>query len=107
MKSIPTCEQETTINYSRTDDTAFIWTSDVITMNKLDKLVEKDDSPWECIDIAKNPEYGILAKEYKCPKNMISFRSKKIVQSEEHRKKLAAHLRAYRGNRDSNSSEDS
>ena len=109
MKNIPTNEQEATISFSRTEDTANIWTSDSVVMNKLDKFVEDENSPWKCTGVGKNEEGGVVCKEYTVTKNMISFRSKKITGrklTEEQKARQAKILRTYRENKKSNSLED-
>lgn len=100
MKSIPNAEQETTISFGREDDIAVIWTSDKTMMNKLDKLVENDDSPWKCVDVGRNDEYGVLCKEYRVPKKLISFRSRTTTRemTEEQKQRSAEALRLYREN---------
>lgn len=76
-------EQETTINFSRTDDTAYIWTSDPTVMTKLDKFVEA--GTYKLDRVERIHDTGeICGKWYTCPKQAISFRKK--LWSEERRK---------------------
>lgn len=74
-RNTPRNEQEITINISRNDKTASIWTNDITCYTKLDKLVEKNPKEW--INTATTEINGeIASKEYKCSKNLISFRLK-------------------------------
>ena len=77
MKGIPVNEQETTIQFDRDGDMARIWTSDTTVMTKLDKLVKTSDL-WECTDaVTETDSLRVVAKEYRCPKRLVSFRSGK------------------------------
>lgn len=109
MKGIPTNEQETTIQFDRDGNKARIWTSDTTVMTKLDRLV-KDSDLWESTDIVTADDIAfVIAKEYRCPKEMITFRSKKVTgrkMSEEHKQKLVEGARLYRENRTLTTSED-
>ena len=90
-------EQETIIRFGREDQTAFVCTSDVVVMNKLDKLVDSSDD-WKFLRETKFRDGNIAEKEYECPKRFISFRSKKTsrVLTEEQKKELAERLRTAR-----------
>lgn len=104
---VPVNEQETTIQFDRVGDKANIFTSDSTVMTKLDKLVENSDI-WECSGEVKDMNGDLFGKEYKCPKNMISFRSKKVTHelTEEQKQKKAELLRKTMENRKSKSLED-
>lgn len=88
---VPIYEQETHVSYMRDEDFAMIYTSDTTQMTRLDKL---------CIN---TPElYELVAdtgrgKTYKCKdKSLISFRSKKVVLTEEQKQMRADNLRKVR-----------
>jgi hypothetical protein len=68
-------EQETLISWSRGDESAEVYTTDTTTMTRLDKLCENNPDIWSisCVDTVNGEIY---AKTYKCPRKMISFRSK-------------------------------
>ena len=73
-------EQETLISWNRGDEFAEVYTTDTTTMTKLDKLCESNPDTWQILstDTVKNE---IVAKTYKCPRKMISFRSKALVHN--------------------------
>lgn len=94
--SIPANEQETSINYVRNDDIAFIYTSDTTVMTKLDKLVEESDD-WK-LDKEIEMKGEIVAKQYQCPKRLISYRSKITtkIMTEEQKRIVAERLKKLR-----------
>lgn len=94
--SVSLSEQETIISYSRDEDFAYIWTSDSTVMTKLDRRVESGD--YEIFDVGKDMDGNLLSKEYRCPKNLISFRSKKVTRelTEEQKQAMADRLRKMR-----------
>lgn len=97
LYSIPPQEQETTINFSRTDDTCIVWTSDKTVMTKLDRLCETSDN-YEVIKVGK-VDGAIIDKEYLIKdKSLISFRSAKVKMNltEEQRRKKAEQLAEIR-----------
>ena len=105
---VPVNEQETTIQFDRVGDKANIFTSDSTVMTKLDKLVENSDI-WECSGEVKDMNGDLFGKEYRCPKNMISFRSKKSTPpklTEEQKRKSIEALRLYRENQRKTLTED-
>lgn len=92
--NVPLEEQETVIQFNRTDDYATIYTSDSTMITKLDKC---------CIEA---PEFYKLQKEdhlrdgsvsgktyILSDRKMLSFRKSKRVYSEEERKMLGERLR--------------
>ena len=87
-------EQETHINWSRGDARARIYVSDVTTMTRLDKLVAAEDSEWKLEKEYREKDGRIDAKFYSCPVEFISFRSKRVVMSEEQKKAMAQRLHA-------------
>lgn len=97
LYSIPPQEQETTINFSRTDDTCIVWTSDKTVMTKLDRLCDTSDN-YEVIKVGK-VDGTIVNKEYQIKdKSLISFRSAKVKMNltEEQRREKAERLARIR-----------
>lgn len=78
--SLPSSEQETVINFSRSDDFAIISTSDSTMKTKLDKLCENSPNYYS---LASDDGYY---KNYRVKdKSLISFRAKKKEMSVEAR----------------------
>lgn len=97
--TIPVNEQETTISYSRDDDTATVYTSDRTVMTKLDKLAYDSTTPWICYKTDYHAD-DVVAKWYKAPKSLITFRSAKVqrVLTEEQKRQAVERLKSYRRN---------
>lgn len=86
---VPLFEQETVINIMRDEDVAHICTSDSTMITKLEHRCESNPDEWKKVD--ENPEY----KFYECPKNFISFRSKKVTRelTDEQRAEISERMR--------------
>ncbi len=92
---IPKNEQETTISFARDEDFIFIWTNDRTMITKLDSLCEKAPDLYQCTDTGREMETKlILDKRYKIlDKDLLSFRSKKMVSSMTEEQRTAARER--------------
>lgn len=90
-------EQETVVNFSRTDNFATVYTSDTRYMNRLDKLCKANPSEWK-FRSQETCQGDIVSKTYTCPVNLISFRGKtlRIELTEEQKKERADRLRELR-----------
>lgn len=96
--SIQVEEQETIINFSRSDNSAVIWTSDSTIITKLDKLVKAAPKYYSLRNTGVIND-SIVNKEYfVADKSLISFRSGKVKRemSEEQKKALAERLKQSR-----------
>ena len=88
-------EQETTINFSRTQDAVDVWTSDKTVMTKLDKLCNSAPDFYKLIaeHKAQDDIGAITSKEYRISdKRMLSFRSMKRNLTEEQKRERAERL---------------
>ena len=77
MKSVPSFEQETTINIYRNEPDAYIYTSDSTMMTKLDKLVKRDP---EHVTVTEPDEFG---RKYKMPKSYVKFHPKRAMSDKQ------------------------
>lgn len=75
--SISVDEQETSINYLRSEKSMIIYTSDSTQMTSLDKKVKNHPDTWSIINVIKDQKGDVVAKEYKAPKQMLTFRNEK------------------------------
>lgn len=90
-------EQETTINFSRTEETVDIWTSDTTMMTKLDRLCEIAPETYKKTKEHKSEEGRLLSKEYQITdKTLLSFRTVKRVLTDEQKEKQRERMRALR-----------
>lgn len=97
MINITLEEQETTINFSRTQDAVDVWTSDKTVMTKLDKLCISAPDFYKLVaeHRAQDDVGAITSKEYRISdKRMLSFRSMKRTYNltEEQKRKRAEQL---------------
>ena len=89
MTSFSVDEQETTISFSRADAGAKIWTSDRTLITKLDKQVAKSD--YYSSKEQKDKDGNLIAKEYYIKdKSLISFRTNKLVLTDEQKRQRAS-----------------
>lgn len=88
-------EQETHINWSRGDKRAKVYASDILTMNRLDKLVEAEGSEWTLDKEYREKDGSCSGKFYSCPVELISFRTKRmsVSMTEEQKEAAAQRLR--------------
>ena len=93
---VPLEEQETVIQFNRTDQHATIYTSDSTMMTKLDHLCE--DSPeFYSVDRVETIDGEAVGKFYKLSdKKMISLRGKKRTVSDEQKEKFAERMKSFR-----------
>ena len=68
-------EQETLISWMRGDEFAEVYTTDTMTMTRLDRLCEEHPETWNLIKSETVNGGELFSKTYKCPRNMISFRA--------------------------------
>ena len=72
-------EQETTINFCRTEEAAEVWTSDRTVMTRLDKLCETAPDNYRLKEVGKDRAGYLLCKTYVIKdKGLLSFRSARI-----------------------------
>lgn len=82
-------EQETTINFCRTEKGFNVWTSDRTVMTKLDKLCNSSPMNYKLVNVGKI-DGQIADKEYiVTDKKLLSFRAGKRALSDEQKAKLA------------------
>lgn len=99
QSAVSPSEQETIISYSRDDKTAEVWTSDTTVMTRLDKMCVKAPQNYQCIEVGKTLDGLLTNKKYKiADKKLVSFRTEIGTRnmSDEHRAKVAEHMRNYR-----------
>lgn len=98
---IPTSEQETVIQFSRSDNIANVWTSDTTVMTKIKKFI--DDGDWEVIESGK-VDGEVVSMRYRAPKKLISLRKAIVTRelTDEQRIEIAERMKKVRsgGNND-------
>lgn len=91
-------EQETHINYTREDERAVIYASDSTTITRLDKLATMEGTEWKLESTSKLKNGELIGKTYSCPKELISFRARKVERTltEEQKKAFAEKMQKSR-----------
>lgn len=87
--SVPTAEQQTTINFFRKDAEVSIWTSDKTQITEFDKKYKPAKEH-------KDENGNVYAVEYVVDKKLLFFRSKlrkKVVLTDEQKKERAERLK--------------
>ena len=103
MSFITLEEQETTVNFSRMQDTVDIWTSDKTVMTKLDKLCSTAPDFYKLTaeHKAQDDAGTIISKEYQISdKGLLSFRAikQKRTLTDEQRRILSERMKDARAN---------
>lgn len=85
-------EQETIVNFMRTDELMEIYTCDTTMITKLDKLVAKNPEQYKVI------KQDDISKTYSAPKKFLSFRSQETKRelTDEQKKALGERLKSSR-----------
>ncbi len=88
-------EQETTINYGRTDKEAEVYTSDNTVLTKIKNMFNNNDCQWKLKDVVKDQDGNIVGVFFVVPKKLISLRSKIVKSSltDEQRRAAAERLK--------------
>ena len=96
-------EQETVIVFGRNNDTASVETTDSTVLTKLKRYAATNPDEWALINVTTGPNESDLTKItsicFKCPKKLISLRSKSPSPrdlTEEERAEIAERMRNVR-----------
>lgn len=97
LAGIPLVEQETAINYRRSEDGAEIWTSDRTVMTKLDRMCQEAPENYQCTETGRalNSD-AVMCKVYSISdKSLISFRARrvKLELTDEQKRERAERMR--------------
>ena len=83
-------EQETTINFSRTDKEAEVYTSDNTVLTKIKNMFSSDDCEWKLKNVVKDKKGNVVSVFFSVPKKHISLRAKTAKSSLTDEQKQAA-----------------
>lgn len=67
-------EQEVCINFTRIDEFATIYASDITWIRKMDKMCEECPDDYKCISESKASDGSVVGKTYQFPKKLVSLR---------------------------------
>lgn len=83
-------EQETTINYGRTDKEAEVYTSDNTVLTKIKNMFNNDGCEWKLKDVVKDQDENVVGVFFTVPKKLISLRAKMMKSNLTDEQKRAA-----------------
>ena len=90
ITGVSTDEQETTINYGRTDKEAEVYTSDNTVLTKIKNMFSSDDCEWKLKNVVKDRDGNVVGVFFIVPKKLISLRAKTVKSSLTDEQKQAA-----------------
>ena len=105
IKGVSSEEQETTVQMSRTEDVAYVWTSDNVVVTKIKKLMERAPDQWKLVKISTNAAGEPVAYFFECPKKLVSFRTLRAYD-ENDKAAIAARLASGRVKNDADNDDD-
>lgn len=105
LKGVSADEQETTVQMSRTDDVACVWTSDNTTVTKIKKLMGRAPDQWKLVKISTNAAGEPVGYFFECPKKLVSFRMLRAYD-ENDKAAIAARLASGRAKNDADNNDD-
>lgn len=107
FSGVSTDEQETVIVFSRNDDTASVETTDSTVLTKLKKYATTNPDEWVLTNVTtgqnESDPMKITSICFKCPKKLISLRSKSTAPrelTEDERAEIAERMRNARASRE-------
>ena len=107
FSGVSTDEQETVIAFSRNDDTASVETTDSTVLTKLKRYAATNPDEWSLTNVTtgqnESDPMKITSICFKCPKKLISLRSKSTAPrelTEEERAGIAERMRNVRASRE-------
>lgn len=74
IRGLSSEEQETTVQMGRTEDVAYVWTSDNVVATKIKKLMGRAPDQWKLVKISTNAAGEPVGYFFECPKKLVSFR---------------------------------
>lgn len=105
IKGLSSEEQETTVQMSRTEDVAYVWTSDNVVVTKIKKLMERAPDQWKLVKISTNAAGEPVGYFFECPKKLVSFRTLRAYD-ENDKAAIAARLASGRVKNDADTDDD-
>ena len=105
IKGVSSEEQETTVQMSRTEDVAYVWTSDNVVVTKIKKLMGRAPDQWKLVKISTNAAEEPVGYFFECPKKLVSFRTLRAY-NENDKAAIAARLASGRAKNDADNDDD-
>ena len=82
IKGLSGEEQETTVQMSRTEGIAHVWTSDNTAVTKIKKLMERAPDQWKLVKISTNAAGEPVGYFFECPRKAIKLGVENVLSDE-------------------------
>lgn len=82
IKGVSADEQETTVQMSRTEDVAYVWTSDNVVVTKIKKLMGRAPDQWKLVKISTNAAGEPVGYFFECPRKAIKLGVENSISDE-------------------------
>lgn len=105
IKGLSGEEQETTVQMSRTEDVAYVWTSENTMVTKIKKLMGRAPDQWKLVKISTNAAGEPVGYFFECPKKLVSFRTLRAYD-ENDKAAIAARLASGRAKTDTDDEDE-
>lgn len=105
LSGVASDEQETTVQMSRTEDVAHVWTNDNTVITKIRKLMVKAPDQWKLVRVSTNAAGEAVGYFIECPKKMVAFRVPRVYD-EDGKAAIAARLASGRAKDSTDDEED-
>ena len=82
IKGVSADEQETTVQMSRTEDVAYVWTNENTMVTKIKKLMGRAPDQWKLVKISTNAAGEPVGYFFECPRKAIKFGVENSISDE-------------------------
>lgn len=82
IKGVSLEEQETTVQMSRTEDVAYVWTNENTMVTKIKKLMGRAPDQWKLVKISTNAAGEPVGYFFECPRKAIKLGVENSISDE-------------------------
>lgn len=82
IKGVSLEEQETTVQMSKVEDAAYVWTNENTMVTKIKKLMGRAPDQWKLIKISTNAAGEAVGYFFECPRKAIKFGVENSISDE-------------------------
>ena len=105
IKGVSLEEQETTVQMSKVEDVAYVWTNENTMVTKIKKLMGRAPDQWKLVKISTNAAGEPVGYFFECPKKLVSFRTLRAYD-ENDKAAIAARLASGRAKTDTDDEDE-
>lgn len=82
IKGVSLEEQETTVQMSKVEDVAYVWTNENTMVTKIKKLMGRAPDQWKLVKISTNAAGEPVGYFFECPRKAIKFGVENSISDE-------------------------